>query len=229
MAEEQTQSVETESASEIIEEIKETKAPAKKESEPAVKKEKKKEKSSEKIELDRVYVIPLKKEFQKVPRYKKAKKAVKAIKQFLAKHMKVEERDLKKIKVDIYLNNEIWFRGIRKPVSKIKVRAIKKGGIVYAELAEIPEAVQFKMNKDKKKKENAPKAKEKPKEEELPLDKEVKEEIAFDKKDEMEKEKSVVEEGLKLQKEAAKEMKHESKPMVGKQEATKIHRKAMKR
>ena len=38
--------------------------------------------------LERTYNVPLRKEFLKVPKYKRAKKAVKALKQFLAKHMK---------------------------------------------------------------------------------------------------------------------------------------------
>ncbi|MCK5449368.1 50S ribosomal protein L31e [Candidatus Pacearchaeota archaeon] len=96
-----------------------------------------------KVELEREYVVPLRKGSLKVPQYRRAKKAVKTLKEFLAKHMKIEDRDLRKVKVDIYLNNELWFKGIKKPVSKIKVKAVKKGGIVYAELAEVPEAVKF--------------------------------------------------------------------------------------
>jgi len=108
------------------------------------------EKKEEKAELEREYVIPLRRNAMKVPRYKRAKKAVKAIKEFLAKHMKVEDRDTRKVKVNMYLNNEVWFRGIKKPPAKIKVKAIKKDGIVYAELAEVPEKVKFDMAKHAK-------------------------------------------------------------------------------
>jgi large subunit ribosomal protein L31e len=100
--------------------------------------------------LEREYVINVRKEVLKVPAYKRAKKAVKAIKQFLAKHMKVEDRDLRKVKLDQYLNEEIWQRGIKKPLMRIKVKAKKKAGIVQAELSEIPEFVKFKMAKDAK-------------------------------------------------------------------------------
>ena len=41
------------------------------------------------IELEREYIVPLKRGSLKVPRYKRAKKAVKTLKEFLAKHMKV--------------------------------------------------------------------------------------------------------------------------------------------
>lgn len=112
----------------------------------------KKDVKEEKIELERVYVVPLRKGFLKVPQYKRAKKAVKTLKEFLAKHMKVEDRDLNKVKIDIYLNNEIWFRGIKKPLSKIKVKAKKINGIVYAELEDVPDYVKWIKQKDDKKK-----------------------------------------------------------------------------
>jgi large subunit ribosomal protein L31e len=216
MVDEENTKIEKESGKETVKQ--------KKESKPAVQKETRKNKSEEKIELEREYIIPLRREVQKVPRYKKAKKAVKFIKQFLAKHMKVEERDTKKVKVDIFLNNEVWFRGIRKPANKIKVRAIKKGGIVYAELADVPEIVKFKMAREKKKKEQAEKIKVPAKKEEKP-----KEEPAEKKLDEIEKEKASVEEGLKLQKETAKELKHTSKPETPRQEQQSIHKKATKK
>lgn len=41
--------------------------------------------------LERTYNIPLRKEFMKVPRYKRAGKAMRAIKQFLSRHMKCED------------------------------------------------------------------------------------------------------------------------------------------
>ena len=91
-----------------------------------------KEKNDNKIE--REYIIPLRREWSKVPRYKKANRAIKAIKKFLARHMKIRDRDLDKIKIDKYLNEEIWFRGIRKPPHKIKVKAVKDGEIVRVEL-----------------------------------------------------------------------------------------------
>lgn len=112
----------------------------------------KKEIKEEKIELERVYIVPLRKGFLKVPQYKRAKKAVKTLKEFLAKHMKVENRDLNKVKIDIYLNNEIWFKGIKKPLSKVKVKAKKINGIVYAELEDISDYVKWTKQKNDKKK-----------------------------------------------------------------------------
>ncbi|MCK5321043.1 50S ribosomal protein L31e [Candidatus Pacearchaeota archaeon] len=126
----------------------------KEKSEPAVEQSKnpkaKKKEETPKVELEREYVVPLKKGSLKVPRYRRAGKAVKVLKEFLARHMRVENRDLRKVKIDTYLNNELWFRGIKKPANKIKVKAVKKEGIVYVELADVPEAVKFAKAWDEK-------------------------------------------------------------------------------
>ena len=55
---------------------------------------------NKKIMFEREYIVPLRREWLKVPTYKRANKAVKALKQFIAKHMKVYDRDLRKIYVD---------------------------------------------------------------------------------------------------------------------------------
>jgi large subunit ribosomal protein L31e len=90
-----------------------------------INKEEKKGESEGKVVIEREYIVPLRKEWLKVPRYRRAKKAVKALKEFMARHMKIYDRDLRKIKLDTYLNNELWFRGIKKPAHKIKIKAIK--------------------------------------------------------------------------------------------------------
>ena len=66
--------------------------------------------------LEREYIIPLRSEWRKVANYRRTGRAVKAIKKFIAKHMKVPDRDLDKVKLDMYLNNELWFRGRKKPL-----------------------------------------------------------------------------------------------------------------
>ncbi len=81
--------------------------------------------------LERTYNVPLRKGFQKAPRYKKAKKAVKTLKEFLARHMKV---DIKDVKIGPVINKKIWERGIRKPPHHVKVTAVKEDDIVKAEL-----------------------------------------------------------------------------------------------
>ena len=81
--------------------------------------------------LERTYNVPLRRGFKKAVRYKKAKKAVKTLQEFLARHMKV---DIKNVKIGPIVNEKIWERGIRKPPHHVKVTAIKEDDIVKAEL-----------------------------------------------------------------------------------------------
>src|SRR3990167_3463700 len=97
--------------------------------------------------LEREYVIPLRRVWVKAAQYDRGRKAIIAIKQFIAKHMKVAERDISKVKLDIYLNNEVWFRGRRHPPSKIKVRARKEGDIVKVDFVDMPQHVRFHKTK----------------------------------------------------------------------------------
>ena len=80
--------------------------------------------------LERTYNVPLRKEYMKAPRWNRTKKAVTALRQFLAKHMKSENVQLSK-----ELNEEMWKHGIKNPPHHIKVKAVKDDkGVVKAEL-----------------------------------------------------------------------------------------------
>lgn len=96
---------------------------------------------------EREYVIPLRPEWRKVPRYQKTNKAVKAIKEFVVRHMKIRDRDLNKVKVDKFLNEILWSRGIRHPPTKIKVKVKRDGDIVRVEAVDIPENIKFKKER----------------------------------------------------------------------------------
>ncbi len=94
---------------------------------------------------ERIYTIPLMKA-KSVPRTKRAKRAIKEIKEFLARHMKVEE-----VKIDSSLNELVWERGIKKIPSKVRVKAVKMEDVVWAYT---PEAeVKLPEEKEKKKSE----------------------------------------------------------------------------
>ena len=93
--------------------------------------------------LEREYTIPLRREWTKVSSYKRTAKSIKAIKEFIAKHMKVPNRDLDKVKIDSYLNNEIWHRGVSTPPARVTVKAVKKGDIVHVNFVTDPERVKF--------------------------------------------------------------------------------------
>lgn len=86
--------------------------------------------------MERTYIIPLRKEWLKVPIHSRTKKAVKATKEFLQKHMKVEI-----IKLGRHLNMKLFEKGYRHPPHKIEVSAElikdKAGDYVYAELVGI--------------------------------------------------------------------------------------------
>ena len=80
---------------------------------------------------ERVYVIPLR-AAKRVPRQRRARRAVKIAREFLMHHMKSE-----RIKLDEALNRKIWRRGAEKPPSRVRVRAVKRDdGSVEAFLVE---------------------------------------------------------------------------------------------
>jgi large subunit ribosomal protein L31e len=156
-----------------------------------------------KIVLEREYVVPLRDAFRETAFYRKTPKAVKALKIFIAKHMKVEERNTDKVKLDKFLNEQMWFRGIRYPPARIKVKAKKySNGIVTVELSEMPQALKFKAESEKRRAENKPKVKAGAKPEEKPEEKKVEEA--------KEKAESGKEQELKVAKQEAKQLKHES-------------------
>jgi len=188
---------------------------------------KKTETKTEKVE--REYVIPLREKGRAVPIYKKTPKAIKTIKEFLVKHMKIYDRDLNKIKIDSYLNEFMWGRGIKNPPHKIKVKAIKEGDIVRVELVDFPENLKFKKlraekfgQKAKEIAEGKKKIMEKAKEETEKVEEKTEEE----KSEEEEKKSAVVETGAEIEKAQAKKMKHE---VGGKKKEPKIHRVALKK
>jgi len=198
---------------------KEAKGESEKNIEESVKKDIEKivEKAKEKIskkgevkpELEREYIIPLREKVRVVPRYKKTNKAVKTIKEFLVQHMKIRDRDLDKVKIDTYLNDFLWRRGIRHPPHKVKVRAIKIGGIVRVELAELPKKLADKKARAEKMEKMSTDAGERKKKGKAP-EKEAKR-PEEDVKAEEEKKATVVEAGQEMEKEMAKQSKHVAK------------------
>ena len=68
-------------------------------------------------DLERVYTIPLR-NVKNVKRTIRAHRAIREVRNFLMKHMKVED-----VVIDSSINEKIWERGIQKIPSKIKVKA----------------------------------------------------------------------------------------------------------
>ncbi len=182
-------------------------------------------KTETKIEkLEREYIIPLRARGRAVACYKKTPKAIKTIKEFLVRHMKIRDKDLKKIKIDKYLNEQMWFRGIKKPPVKIKVKAVKEGDIVKVELVDYPDKLKFKKLREEKLSKAAEEVGKKKKQEKaappgVPQSTELRGKKVSEakvekpdegkKKEEKEKTSAVAEAGKQRGKEAAKRMKHE--------------------
>jgi len=165
----------------------------------------------EKVEKkqERTYIIPLREKCRSVPRYKKTNKAVKTVKEFLARHMKLRDRDLKKVRLDSYLNQFLWQRGIKNPPSKVKVKAYLEGDLVRAELVEMPKALKARKLREEKIEIRAAESVKKKKVAEKPAEK-PKEDLEK-KAEEKEKKSAVVEAGKEMEKAAAKQMKHTAK------------------
>jgi large subunit ribosomal protein L31e len=95
---------------------------------------------------ERIYTVPLRKAWI-VPPNKRAPKAMRLIKAFVTKHMKLEagreeiteeaEEEQRRLLISNDVNERIWRRGIEKPPRKIRIRAAKdKEGNVTVFLAE---------------------------------------------------------------------------------------------
>ena len=100
--------------------------------------------------LERTYIIPLRREWLKAQKYKRAKKAVRGVKDFLMRHMKV---DLEMVKLGTKLNEEIWKHGMKNPPSRVKVNVVKDDkNLVTAELFgfEMPKKKEEKKKKEER-------------------------------------------------------------------------------
>jgi large subunit ribosomal protein L31e len=170
--------------------------------------------------IAREYIIPLREKSRVVPRYKKTPKAIKTIKEFIARHMKVENRDLNKVKIDKDLNQFMWARGIRKHPHKIKVKVTKEGENIKVELVDYPNNLKFKklreekrgkealesIDKNKSMMQRAKETLQKPKDEGEDKDKDG----LDDKKEASEKEKTSAEATQKFEKTESKKAKHQT-------------------
>lgn len=92
-----------------------------------------KSKESREIVEERIYTVPLGRAWIR-PRTKRAPRAIRLLKAFVRRHIKVDEES---IRISNEVNEKIWSRGIQKPPRKIRVKLIKdKEGIVTVQLAE---------------------------------------------------------------------------------------------
>jgi large subunit ribosomal protein L31e len=84
-------------------------------------------------EEEHIFTVSLLK-CKNLPRTKRARVAMSTIKSYIASHMKVTEDE---VWIDTSVNDNIWSRGIQKPPSKIRVKAIKfEDGLVEVSVLE---------------------------------------------------------------------------------------------
>ena len=135
-----------ETAEETVEPEEGQVSPEEKEAVPTEEEEKpEKRKEEEEIVEERVYTVPLGKALI-MPANKRAPRAVRILKAFISKHMKLEarkeaegeeEEEPGRLIISNEVNLRIWTKGIGKPPRKIRVRAAKdKEGNVTVYLAE---------------------------------------------------------------------------------------------
>jgi large subunit ribosomal protein L31e len=177
-----------------------------------------KKKDQPKTVLERSYNVPLRKEYMKAPNWKRTPKAVKALKQFIQRHMKSDD-----VLIGKYANLLLWKNGIKKPPHHIKVNAVKDDkGTVKVELVDLPPKAtrEDKKQKDLKKKKEDRESK---KAEETKPKPGAKEEIKGPPEEEKATEGEEIKELKKEKEEKAKEIqKEEIKEM--KEEQQKHHR-----
>ncbi|MHA1818987.1 MAG: 50S ribosomal protein L31e [Promethearchaeota archaeon] len=74
----------------------------------------------EEIQEERIYIVPLARESHKAPYWKRTKRAIKALREFVTRHMKPEE-----LYIDPEVNERLWENGIKNPPRKIRIRVTK--------------------------------------------------------------------------------------------------------
>ena len=109
---------------------------------------------------ERVYTIPLRKEWLKTRRVNRGKRSINTVKRFLSRHMHADE-----VKISQRISETIWARGSRKPPARIRVKArLDEEGKVFARLPEEMDPEKLKESKkgkeEKKPEEKAPESRE---------------------------------------------------------------------
>ncbi len=107
----------------------------------------------------RTYTVPLRREYLKTPKWRRAEKAVSTLRSFVERHSKVEE-----IKIGKWVNESIWKRGAKNPPSRVRVDVKRVADTVTVELSELPKKAKTKEIPAKVEEKPEEKKEEKPKE-----------------------------------------------------------------
>jgi large subunit ribosomal protein L31e len=79
---------------------------------------------------EKYLTLNLRKLVVKKQNWRRSEAAVFILKRLLKKHLKTD-----KIKISQALNNLIWKRGIKRPKTKIRIKAVKEGEVYKVDLA----------------------------------------------------------------------------------------------
>ncbi|MFH0869346.1 MAG: 50S ribosomal protein L31e [archaeon] len=107
---------------------------------------------------EKLFTIPLRREFVRVPKWRRTKRAVDAVRAFVIRYAKAKE-----VRIGRWLNLELWGKGAKNPPSKVYVKITKDKDVARVELAKLPpravrEAELMKSKDVKKKKLEAARA-----------------------------------------------------------------------
>lgn len=143
-------------------------------------------------ELKREYVIPLRRNTIKVPKWRRSKRAMFEVKSFIMKHMKSNI-----VIIGNELNEKIWENGIKNPPGKVSVVALRRNvngkdkvfvNLLSAGFDSMLKQMETKTPEKETKVETEKKVEDSGKEKENVIDAEV-EEKASEKKEEVEEKK----------------------------------------
>lgn len=101
---------------------------------------------------EKLFTIPLRREWLRVPRWRRTKRAVDAVRAFALRFAKAKE-----VRIGKWLNLELWAKGAKNPPSRVSVKITKDKDVARVELAKLPpravrEAERLKSKETKKKK-----------------------------------------------------------------------------
>jgi large subunit ribosomal protein L31e len=97
--------------------------------------------------VERIYNIPLRRGWLKAPKWRRSKKAIAVIQEYLQQHTKA-----KTIKLSKWINEGVWSKGGKNPPSRISVKVDidKEKSLAKADLVELPKKVKRKEDISKK-------------------------------------------------------------------------------
>jgi len=97
--------------------------------------------------VERIYTVNLKDAYEHT-RKKRAMRAIKLLREFVAKHMKTE---LETVKISETVNSYVWRDSIEKPPRKIKIKVVKQNGMVDVSMHDEEQTTALKEQKKKQK------------------------------------------------------------------------------